>query len=81
MTPNAKNTVVLGSLIFLGVPLSYLLTLLLFPFWNYVEATTGIESAGNSGPAAWCFVLVFVLMLLACVIGVFRAVRRESRGD
>lgn len=81
MTPNAKNIVVLGALVVLGIPLSYLLTLLLFPFWTYVEATTGIESAGDSGPAAWCFALVFALMLIACVIGVFRAVRRESRGD
>jgi len=81
MTPQAKNTVVLATLVFLGIPLSYLLTLLLFPFWTYLEAKTGIESAGHSGPAAWCFLLVFAFMLIACVLGVVRAVRRESSGD
>jgi len=81
VTPKTENTVVLAALAVLGIPLSYLLTILLFPFWTYLEATTGIESAGQSGPAAWCFVLVFALMLAACLIGAIRALGRESRGD
>ena len=39
-------------------------TLLLFPFWSWLEAVSGIESAGHSGPAGWCYLLVFLLSLV-----------------
>jgi hypothetical protein len=30
-------------------------TLMLLPLWRWLEAATGIESIGHSGPAAWCY--------------------------
>jgi hypothetical protein len=47
----------------LGIGLSFLL----WPLWSWLEAFTGFESLGHSGPATWCFVatsaLLFVLWL------------------
>lgn len=64
----------LGTLSGLGValisiPIALLLTLLLVPFWSWLEATTGYESIGHSGPAGWCVLVVyFVVLTIAGVI-------------
>lgn len=65
-----------GSLVVLGIPLALVVTVLLFPFWNWFETRTGIEAVGHSGPATWCFVAVYFTMLLACFLGARRAIRR-----
>jgi len=41
---------------------SLLLTIMLLPFWRWLEATTGLESVGHSGPAEWCYGLNFGLL-------------------
>lgn len=46
------------------LPLAVMGTLVAFPFWNWFEGMTGIESMGHSGPAEWCFVVVYALCLL-----------------
>lgn len=38
------------------------LTFLLWPLWSWVEAFSGIESLGHSGPATWCFVVTTALL-------------------
>jgi len=45
-------------------------TLLLWPLWSWVEAVTGFESIGHSGPALWlwCFALTTVALFL-CWLG------------
>jgi hypothetical protein len=55
----AAFAILLGS-----APASILLTLLLLPFWRWLEQSQGIESVGHSGPAEWCYAAVFV----ACVV-------------
>ena len=52
---------VIVGIVLVSLPLSALTTILLFPFWSWLEASTGIESVGHSGPADWCFLSVFVL--------------------
>jgi hypothetical protein len=52
------------ALVFLiAGPVSVFVTLLLTPLWRRVEATTGMESIGHSGPSGWCFVVTFVACL------------------
>jgi hypothetical protein len=43
-----------------AAPLSFATTLLLLPVWREIERRWGMESVGHSGPADWCFELVFV---------------------
>jgi uncharacterized membrane protein YidH (DUF202 family) len=49
-------------------PLSVTITLVAWPFWRWLEAVSGIESIGHSGPAAWCFAAVYVLLLCVLVL-------------
>jgi hypothetical protein len=41
------------------LPLASITTLLLLPVWRWIEAQWGIETVGHSGPADWCFALVY----------------------
>ena len=52
------------SLTLLAVPVAFIGTMLLAPFWSWFEATTGVEAMGHSGPAGWCFGAVFSVLLL-----------------
>jgi hypothetical protein len=57
------RAMVLGLIVVLAVPAAVVLTFMLSPFWNWFEARFGIESIGHSGPANWCFGVVFIVTL------------------
>ena len=52
------------------LPAAFILTFLLLPLWSWIEATYKIESVGHSGPADWCFWVVYAL-LAAVGLGVY----------
>ena len=52
------------GIIGLDLPVAFVLTMMLLPVWTTVERRWGIESVGHSGPATWCFVLVFVCVVV-----------------
>jgi len=54
-------------IIIVAVPLSIIAAILLVPFWSWLEASTGIESLGHSGPAEWCYAVIFFLLAAAAV--------------
>jgi hypothetical protein len=51
------------GIVALSLPVTFYLTTVLMPLWSEIERRWGIESVGDSGPAAWCFLAVF-----ACVV-------------
>jgi hypothetical protein len=55
-----------------------LLTLLLLPLWRWVEATTGIESIGHSGPAGWCYLATSGVLLACWALVRVRLMRRDD---
>lgn len=64
-SPARRNPVLrlLGHLAWV-VPAGPVLTLLLDPFWSWLETATGWESIGHSGPAGWCFLAVWAALLV-----------------
>jgi 4-amino-4-deoxy-L-arabinose transferase-like glycosyltransferase len=50
----------IAGIVLLDAPVAFVLTMMLLPLWSTIERRVGIESVGHSGPASWCFVLVFV---------------------
>jgi hypothetical protein len=51
------------------MPIAFIGTFLLSPLWSWMEKTYGIESIGHSGPADWCFYVVYgVLVALAWTV-------------
>ena len=55
-------SVALGSL-----PISFIVTILLFPLWSWVEKRFGIESVGHSGPAEWCYWVMTMVIFISIV--------------
>ncbi|HSF93618.1 MAG TPA: hypothetical protein VLA52_01220 [Thermohalobaculum sp.] len=68
---------IFGGCLMLGVllPVSFVLTILLVPLWRYVESDLGIESIGHSGPAEWCFWLVYGLLVVGGAAILWRKLR------
>lgn len=62
------------------VPASAVLTILLLPFWRWVEDAHGIESVGHSGPANWCFAATFLVCVAAFGSLYGLAVRHRKAG-
>lgn len=61
-----REVLIASSLLVLCLPVAILVTLLLLPLWSWVGAKTAIAVVGPSGPAPWCFVLVYVLAAGLC---------------
>jgi len=59
------------TVLLISVISSVLITVMLFPFWSWFEALTGIESLGHSGPANWCYLLMFVIISTGLLFGLF----------
>jgi hypothetical protein len=49
----------------IALPVSAVLTWMLLPFWDWMEASFGIESVGHSGPADWCYLVTLGLVIIA----------------
>jgi hypothetical protein len=60
------------------MPVTLVITIVLDPLWRWIEATTGVESIGHSGPAGWCFWLVYALLLADAAL-VALGLRRSGR--
>jgi hypothetical protein len=54
--------------LFAALPTAFLLTVAIYPFWNWFEAVTGIESYGHFGPADWCYLFDYGLIVVVSLI-------------
>lgn len=64
---------ILGALIAIGLllicfPFAVILTFVTAPIWLWIETRFGIESYGHSGPAEWCYLVMYVLLVFACAM-------------
>jgi ABC-type dipeptide/oligopeptide/nickel transport system permease component len=63
-----------------SLPIGVILTIILLPLWSWLEATTGVESVGHSGPAYWCDWVTSIVVF--CSIAVPLSVReRRNRAS
>src|SRR4051794_847688 len=60
--PRARELLVASSILLLCLPVSVLATLMLLPVWARIGSALGVAAVGPTGPAAWCFVLVYLLL-------------------
>lgn len=62
----------------IAIPVAMLVTIIMFPFWSWVESGFGIESIGHSGPAEWCYWASYIIILLGAFL-IWRVIRRKTR--
>jgi hypothetical protein len=63
-----RELLVASSLLLLCLPVSVLLTLFLLPLWSWLGARFAVPAVGPSGPAAWCFAVVYGLLAGPCLV-------------
>ena len=62
-----------GIMLVLALPIAFLTTIFIHPFWRWFESVSGIESFGHSGPAEWCYwfdyiaIIVIGVTILVCI--------------
>ena len=66
------------GIVLIAAPLSVVMTILLLPLWRWLEASTGIESVGHSGPAEWCYATVFLVLVMGASLIVLMRYRVKS---
>ena len=74
-----RAVLLLVGILVLSMPVTFVVTILLMPLWSAIERRWGIESVGHSGPADWCFWLVFASCIMTFTL-VARRLRRTRRG-
>jgi len=52
-----------AAILLLAFPVTFVVTIATFPFWRWLDVSTQIESFGHSGPAEWCFWLVYAFLV------------------
>ena len=71
----------IAGIVVLDAPVAFVLTMMLLPLWSTIERRLGIESVGHSGPATWCFVLVFVCVVALSVGTYLHRLGRPTAAD
>jgi hypothetical protein len=61
---SVKKILIFSIICLVALPAAAVATVLLTPLWRWLEAATGIESIGHSGPSEWCFIAVYLLILV-----------------
>jgi len=57
----------LPGIVLTAALVSVVITILPFPLWSRIEASTGIESVEHSGPAEWCYAAIFIILVMSAV--------------
>lgn len=65
-----------------AAPAAIAATLLFAPAWEWFEDATGVQAYGHHGPAEWCYVATYGVMVATGYVGAFasRMRRRAARG-
>ena len=45
------------------IPVAAVATIALMPFWSWLEKTIAIETVGHSGPAEWCYLFTYIIVI------------------
>jgi hypothetical protein len=65
------------AVLVIAVPLTLIVTFLLYPLWSWLDVIAGIESLGHAGPANWCYESVYLVLV---IIGVRYLLRKKLAG-
>lgn len=75
-----KGVAIAMTILVACFPLAAVLTILVSPLWSWFEARTGIEAYGHSGPAEWCYLVTYGLLVAICT-RVWTKIHRTRAGN
>jgi len=69
LKPIFKISLAIFLILVLCIPVTFIVNILLNPFWLWVENTFGIEASGHSGPADWTFEVIYFFFIIIFILG------------
>jgi len=73
-----KLLIIIVVLIIICIPLALIITILSNPLFVWFEKTFSIESVGHSGPAEWCYITVYLLLISLSGLILFKIKNRKT---
>lgn len=73
-----RKLVISCLLLVVSLPIAFISTILLHPFWRWFEKLSGIESFGHSGPAEWCYWFDYIVLLVIAAFIVSNTGKRNE---
>ena len=68
-----RQLLIASSVLLVSLPAAVLLTFLTMPLWSWLGARWDLAAVGPSGPALWCYAVVYgLLAVLAALVMVIR---------
>jgi hypothetical protein len=64
-----------------AMPIAVITTIVLMPFWSWLEATIDIEAVGHSGPAGWCYLFIYVIVVSLAGVIWSAIIRHRQQGN
>lgn len=55
-------------LLVIGLPIAAILTITISPLWLWAESRFKIEAYGHSGPAEWCYLATYIILVILIAI-------------
>jgi uncharacterized BrkB/YihY/UPF0761 family membrane protein len=68
LKPVYKISIVIFSILAVSIPLTFIINILLNPFWLWIEKTFRIEASGHSGPADWTFEVSYFFFIAVFIL-------------
>ncbi|MES2626460.1 MAG: hypothetical protein V4628_14340 [Pseudomonadota bacterium] len=72
MKLSSKTLLSIVAVLLIAAPLTVIITLLLYPLWSWLDVIAGVESLGHSGPAKWCYEVVYLVLVVVGTRYVFK---------
>jgi hypothetical protein len=63
-----RPLIVVVMILMAVAPLAFVAAAVLSPLWAWIEASTGLESIGHSGPASWCYLATWAAVSASAVL-------------
>ena len=54
------------------LPISFVITVILYPIWLWIETRFDIEATGHSGPSEWCYWIVYAICVTLAMVSYFQ---------
>jgi len=77
--PQIQRALLVVVVLVSSAPAAFVVTFLAMPLWSWIERRFGLEAVGHSGPATWCFEVVYATIVVVQLLALRRHVAPALR--
>lgn len=74
-----KISTIIFSILVISIPLTFIINIILYPFWLWFEDRFGLEASGHSGPADWTFGVSYFFFIAVFIIVYWFRFKNKSK--